>query len=209
MTTLVPTSSEPLGFTGDDSGTAPFFNVRRTVLSQYANSPIMLAIIDGLAEAIELQPFINDFILWLWDIDTAQGFGLDVWGRIVGVQRSLYITDEPYLGFSASTDAVPFGQGAFYNAARISPNFSLSNAAYRQLIMAKAALNISNSSIPAINAILRALFPDYGNVYVRDNGDMTMTYVFGSALSKIDYAIVTQSGVLPRPAGVSVTVETP
>ena len=145
----------------------------------------------------------------VWNVDTAEGFGLDIWGRIVGVSRALFVSDSLYLGFSDSTDAVPFGSGIFWGAARLTPNFKLSDIAYRRLILAKAALNITNSSIPAINAILRALFPDYGNVYVRDNGDMTLTYVFGAALSKVDYAIVSQSGALPRPVGVSFDVEQP
>lgn len=210
MITLSPIGSEPLGFVGDhDGGATPFFNVRRTILSQYANSPVLLALIDGLGAAIDRQQQFDGFFSMVWDIDTAEGPGLDIWGRIVGVRRALYISDEQYLGFSDDTDAVPFGSGILFNSQRLTPNFQLTDTAYRQLILAKAALNITNCSIPDINAILRALFPDNGNAYVRDNRDMTMTYVFGSALSKVDYAIVTQSGALPKPAGVSVTVETP
>lgn len=210
MTTLVPLSAEPLGYGGgDESGDAPFFDIRRTVLSQYANSPILLALIDGFGAALDRQAQFNGFYNVVWNVDTAVGFGLDIWGRIVGVSRALYISDEEYLGFTEVATAQPFGYGVFFSGQRLTPNFNLTDTAYRQLIMAKAALNITSASIPAINAILRALFPDYGNVYVRDNRDMTMTYVFGATPSKVDYAIVTQSGVLPKPAGVSVTVETP
>lgn len=209
MGSIVATTSEPLGFTGGDASQPPFFDPRRTVLSQYANSPIILALVDGLGAAIDAQAKLDGFFDFVWNIDTAAGFGLDIWGRIVGVSRALHIASEGYLGFSDDTDAVPFGQGVFYTTARLTPNFSLTDDAYRQLIMAKAALNITNCAIPSVNAILRALFPGYGNVYARDNRDMTMTYVFGAALSKVDYAIVTQSGALPKPAGVSVTVETP
>jgi hypothetical protein len=186
-----------------------FFDVRRTVLSQYANSPILLALIDGLGDAIDMGPKLSGFYDAVWNIDTAQGFGLDIWGRIVGVRRALYITTADYLGFSTDTDAQPFGSGVFFSGQGLTPNFLLTDEAYRRLILAKAALNITSCSIPAINAILRTLFSGYGNVYVRDNLDMTMTYVFGAVPSKVDYAIVTQSGALPRPAGVSVTVETP
>lgn len=210
MTTLVPLMSQPLGFGGgSDSGPALFLDPRQTVLSQYANSPVLLALIDALGGAIDRQQSLNDFYDWIWNVDTAQGFGLDIWGRIVGVTRSLFIPSAQYLGFSNATDDYPFGDGVFWRAANIAPNYQLTDMAYRQLVLAKAALNITDSSIPAINAILRALFPTYGNVYVRDNRDMTLTYVFGAALSKVDYAIVTQSGVLPRPLGVSMTVETP
>ncbi|GGN49291.1 hypothetical protein GCM10011349_19780 [Novosphingobium indicum] len=210
MTTLVPFVSQPLGYTGeDDGGEHLFFDARQVLLSQYANSPILVALIGALNEAVDMQERFNDFYDNVWNVDTAVGFGLDIWGRIVGVSRALYVSDQDYLGFSESTENFPFGEGIFYGGGNLTPNYKLSDDAYRRLIMAKAALNITNGSIPAINAILRALFPEHGNVYVRDNNDMTMTYVFGAALSKVDYAIVSQSGVLPKPVGVSFTVEQP
>jgi hypothetical protein len=210
VTTLVSLVSQPLGYPGpDDASDAPFFDIRQTVLTQYANSPVLLAIIDALGTAIDRGPALTDFYDTVWNIDTAVGFGLDIWGRIVGVRRALYIPDESYLGFNEDTLAQPFGFGVFYAGQALTPNFLLTDAAYRNLILAKAALNITDAAIPSINAILRALFPSYGNVFVRDNRNMTMTYVFSAVPSKVDYAIVTQSGALPRPAGVSVTVETP
>lgn len=208
MTTAIPLSSEPLGYTDSPDETAELaFDARRTLLSQYANSPIIIGLIGALNYALDRKAAINAFYRMVWNIETAEGYGLDIWGRIVGVSRALFVSDSLYLGFSASTDAVPFGSGIFWGSARLTPNFKLTDIAYRRLILAKAALNITDSSIPAINAILRALFPNYGNVYVRDNNDMTLTYVFGSALSKVDYAIVSQSGALPKPVGVSFDVE--
>jgi len=222
MTTLVPVSEQPLGFTGgSDSGPPRFFDWRQALLSQYANSPIIVGLLDALSYAIDRQAAFDAFFDAVWNVDTAVGFGLDIWGRIVGVNRALFVDDgDPipataYLGFSTASDAHTFGDGVFWgvstggSSTAFTPNFLLTDIAYRQVILAKAALNVTNSSIPAINAILRALFPAYENVYVRDNGNMTMTFVFGSTLSKVDYAIVTQSGVLPRPIGVSVTVEQP
>jgi hypothetical protein len=38
---------------------------------------------------------------------------------------------------------------------------------------------------------------------------MAMTYVFGQDLTPVELAIVAQSGVLPKPVGVSVTAEQP
>lgn len=222
MTTLVPISSEPLGFGGGEDEVTPiFFDWRQTLLSQYANSPVIVAILDALGLAIDRAAVFEAFYDTVRNVDTAIGFGLDIWGRIVGVSRALYVDNSDpiaapeYLGFSDASDAHSFGEGVFWGLSVSSgptvftPNFLLTDNAYRKLILAKAALNITNSSIPAINAILRALFPAYGNVYVRDNSNMTMTFVFGATLSKVDYAIVTQSGVLPRPIGVTVGVEQP
>lgn len=210
MTTAIPLSSEPLGYTDPlDESAELSFDVRQTLLSQYANSPVITGLLTALNYALDRKAAVNAFYRMVWDVESARGFGLDIWGRIVGVSRALYVSDSQFLGFSSSTDAVPFGSGIFWGAGRLTPNFRLTDIAYRRLILAKAALNITDCSVPAINAILRALFPDYGNVYVRDNGDMTLTYVFGSALSKVDYAIVSQSGALPRPVGVSSDLEQP
>lgn len=210
MTTLTPISSTPVGFPGDDSGYAPpFFDARQTVLSQYANSPVLLSLIDALSGAIDLQQSIDNFYDTVWNIDTALGFGLDIWGRILGVSRALYVSTGKYLGFNTDTSAQVFGAGIFFSGVKLTANYALTDAAYRNVLYAKAALNITDSSISSINAILMALFSEYGNCYVRDNEDMTMTFVFGAPPSKVDYAIITQSGVLPKPAGVSFTVEHP
>ncbi|MDF2386586.1 DUF2612 domain-containing protein [Nostoc ellipsosporum NOK] len=210
MTTLFPVSSESMAWPGDaSSGLAKSFDARGTVISQYANSPILLALLSSLDDAIDPQPVVNGFYDTIWNVESANTHGLNVWGRIVGVSRTLYVSDGTYLGFSQSSDAVPFGSGIFYGGGTLTANYQLTNAAYRQVILAKAALNITDGSSSSINAILRALFPGYGNVWVRDNGDMTMTYVFAAPLSKVDYAIVTQSGVLPKPVGVSFDVEQP
>ncbi len=209
-TTLYPVSSESVAWPGDSGGgLVKSFDARETIISQYANSPILLALLSSLDDAIDPQPAIDGFYDTIWNIDTAIGHGLDVLGRIVGVRRTLYLSEGPYLGFSQSSDAVPFGTGIFYGGGAITPNYQLTDAVYRQVILAKAALNITDGSSASINAILRSLFPGYGNVWGRDNGNMTMTFVFGAPLSKVDYAIVTQSGVLPRPVGVSFDVEQP
>lgn len=208
--TLFPGGSETLGYPGESNSlNLEFISGRVTLLSQYANSPVIIALIDAWSEAIDRLVGFNDFYRAVWNVDTAAGFGLDIWGRIVGVSRALFVPTANFLGFASSSDALSFGDGIFYGGGAFTTNYQLTDAAYRQLILAKAALNITNGSIPAINAILRALFPNYENVYVRDNADMTMTFVFGAQLSKVDYAIVTQSGVLPRPVGVSVTIEQP
>lgn len=185
-----------------------FFDPAQTLISQYANSPVLTGLIDALGYSIDRHADFDNFYDLLWNISTAQGFALDIWGRIVGVGRALFMSEE-FFGFSEAGDSSPFGQGVFYRAEVATPNYLMTDIAYRRVIMAKAALNITDGSIPAINAILMALFPDYGNVYVRDNVDMSITYVFGAATTRLDYAIVSQSGVLPRPAGTSFTIEGP
>lgn len=186
------------------------FDVRQTIVSQYQNSPIIGTLIDNLAQCIDPTTNFDAFYNLIWNLDTAVGYGLDLWGRIVGVGRVLYLpVDGDFLGWSEATDAESFGSGIWYAGSQTTSNFALTDDAYRLLIFAKAALNITDGSIPAINRILMALFPGYGNCYVSDDGNMELTYVFGATLSPVDLAIVSQSGAIPKPIGVLANVDNP
>ena len=145
----------------------------------------------------------------IWNVDTAQGYGLDVWGRIVGVSRTLNVVSPgDYFGFQeALPGSQPFNQSPFYIGTPLTTNYELSDSAFRVLIFAKALSNICDGSIPAINQILMKLFPNRGNAYVVDGLDMTMIYKFEFVLTPVELAIVLQSGVLPKPTGVSATVQ--
>lgn len=200
----VPIAASPQDGRVDAGGY--FFDPFVTVLSQYANSPIILALIENFAQWLDPKARFDQFFSLIWDIDTAKGFGLDVWGRILGVIRVLQVPDGDYLGFESDDQAKPFGFGIFYGGARLTSNAVLTDDAYRLLLLAKAALNITNASAGAINAILLNLF---GDGYVRDNLDMSITYVFSRPLTPVETAIVFQSGVLPKPCGVSFAVEQP
>jgi hypothetical protein len=183
-------------------------NYRDTVLSQYANSPSLGLLIQSFNDCVDPQSKINAFYSLMWNVDTAQGYGLDVWGRIVGIGRVLNVSTGKFFGFDEATtvSADPFGQSPFYAGQVATSNYALSDTSYRLLILAKAAANISNCSIPSINRILRLLFSGRGNCYVSDGLNMTMTYDFYFTLSAVEIAIVQGTGVLPKPAGVTATV---
>jgi hypothetical protein len=188
-------------------GNIPPFDVWRTVISQYANSPILTGLILNVFAYLDQTQNLDLFFDNVLNVVTAQGYGLDVWGRIVGVSRTLNVPAGSYFGFEqGNPGAEPWGQGSFYSGQTVTSNFQLSDAAYRPLILAKAAANITNGSIPAINQILLSLFPNRGNCYATDGGDMTMTYTFEFPLSPLEQAIVGQSGALPKPVGVSVSI---
>lgn len=190
-------------------GTIPPFDYLRTIISQYANSPILTQLIANMDAYLDQTRNFEELFDAIWNIDTAFGYGLDVWGRIVGVSRTLHVvTPSEYFGFQeAGIGANPFNTQPFYIGGELTTNFNLSDDAYRTLIFAKALSNICDGTIPAINQILRNLFPNRGNAYVVDHLDMTMTYQFEFVLTPVELAIVQQSGVLPKPTGVQAFVE--
>ncbi|PYD47181.1 DUF2612 domain-containing protein [Novacetimonas pomaceti] len=181
-------------------------NAAQTIISQYASSPTICTLIDAWNQCIDPTAGIDAFYDLIWNVETAQGYGLDVWGRIVGISRVLTITEDLFWGFSESgnTSAAPFGQGPFYNGLVVTANYALTDDAFRTLIYARAMANITDGSVLGLNAILMTLFAGRGNAWVADGGDMTMTYSFDFALTPVEISIVEASGVLPRPAGVAV-----
>jgi hypothetical protein len=194
-------------------------NLETTIQAQFANSPTLMRLIQNMNAYIDPSADINMFYSLIMNVDTAVDYGLDVWGRIVGVGRVLQLQSIPYFGFSGPYGASgqPWNQAPFYNGEVLTSNFALSDAAYRSLILAKALFNITNSTIPAINQVLINLFgpgatlalSPAGVPYCTDGLNMTMTYTFPSSLNPVQSAIVYQSGVLPRPAGVLATVVLP
>jgi hypothetical protein len=137
-----------------------------------------VALIKSFDAAIDPSANISAFLQYIWNVRTAVGYGLDVWGKIVGVSRVI---------------STPSG------------SITLDDADYQTLILVKAAANIGNVTIPTLNTLLRAIFAGSGLVYVQDNLNMTITYVFLFQPTTTQLAIIQYSGALPRPAGVLIT----
>jgi hypothetical protein len=210
---------------------------QQTIQSEYANSPTLQQLISCIDAWLDQEDNINAFYNNVWNLETATGYGLDVWGRIVGVGRVLNVASGTYFGFAEAMDSseTPFNQEPFYSGETTTSNYALSDDAYRTLIYAKAYANLCNGSIPAINNILMTIFGMFGNAWVTDSptgffgfaeaadpaetpfnqqpfysgtsGGMAMAYNFDFVLSPVDLAIITQSGVLPKPVGVFASID--
>ena len=182
-------------------------NVGQTIQSEYANSPVIVSLINSMNAAIDPYTNLNNFYNQVWNINTAVGYGLNVWGRIVGVQRVLQLPTVEFLGTTGplGVSGTVMNAGPFYSGNALTSNYTLSDDDYRNLILAKALFNISNGSISAINNILMFLFGASGQAWCTDNQNMTMNYVFDFTPSNVQLAIIEQSGVIPRPCGVAVS----
>jgi len=178
----------------------------QTIISQYANSPTILQMIDNTNQWIDPSANFQTFYETIWNIGTAGTFGLDLWGRILGVSRRFFvIRPGEYLGFSGNDpDYQPFDQAPFYNGSSDSDAVSLDNDTYRNVLMTKALINISSTSIPSLNRIVTMLFTGRGKCYVSNLGGMGMSYTFEFVLTALDRAIIKQ--LLPAPVGVNVTI---
>lgn len=199
-------------------------NLEQTICSQYANSPILLQLLQNMNGYLDPRKNLINFYNYVWNVDTAQGFGLNTWGRIVGVSRVITIPGSAGSFGFANSDSPPdwqnFGSvdspgvgGPFFSGQVSTGGFTLNDDSYRTLILTKALANICATTAPALNQLIQNLFPGRGRAYVQDGGQtnksaggMRMSYVFEFPLTNIEYAILAYSGVLPHPAGVLVSI---
>lgn len=214
--------------------------VERTIISQYGTSATISQLVRNMDEYVDPRSDLDAFYNFVWNVDTAQGFGLDIWGRIVNIKRELQLPPESeYFGFGEATGSGrPFDEAPFYAGPAATSTYRLSDDAYRTLIYLKALRNISSTNARAVNQLLRNLFNvarptvtlEYAPLggftlgvsplgytyvagegladrcYVTDLGGMSLRYTFEFPLTPYEFAIITQSGVLPRPSGVSATI---
>lgn len=179
-------------------------NIRETLMSQYANSPIICSLIENLNECLEPSEVIDDFYNIAWNVNTAKGFGLDIWGRIVGADRNVNIPSDDVKAFGFNTDpeqsfypfnAQPFSSGGGVNS------YQLTDEKFRTLIMIKAASNIIYATAPNINKFLQLIFPTKRS-YFLITGHMKARYFFEFIPTPFERHIIYNLGVLPKPSGV-------
>lgn len=85
------------------------------IIRQYKNSTIVSEIIKKAVDNILPTSDIENILSDILDVYSAEGFALDIWGRIVGIDRSIPLPVAPvYFGFDGATgsegfDIAPFG----------------------------------------------------------------------------------------------------
>lgn len=164
-------------------------NIERTIISQYANSATIVTLIQNMDECIDPRADFDTFYNYVWNVETAQGFGLDIWGRIVGVSRLLNVP-----GSTPNPGGYSFTPGTY----------ELSDSQYRTVLLVKALANISDSTANSLNTLFSNLFATRGRCYALDTGSMTMRLVFEFYLEPFEYVII--NTIAPRPAGVLLNI---
>lgn len=156
-----------------------------------------------------------------YNLETAVGVQLDVLAKYIGVDRFFTAqsldgyfgllgytdTDETYtslIGFSKYSDFEEKpGNWLIYNDIA-STTYSLPDAEFRILLKLKILQNNCNHSDKEIND---GIFEIFGiSLLMQDNFDMTMTYIVDPSISTI-INIANEKGILPKPMGVGLTIE--
>lgn len=157
-------------------------NLLSSIIWQYDNAPNLQSLITQKNDwyNANVEQFWQDIITNFLNINTANDWGLGLWGNILQVSRTINVN----------------GQLT-----------TLSTEMYRRLILGKLSLIKSNGSVPEINAYLNFIFQDKKTstslgAIVRDNQDMSVYYIFNFEPTDEEMALINSRTFLPTPTGV-------
>lgn len=176
---------------------SPYDLLTTKLISQYANSEKILKLANGIRSIFSNAKLIKDWFNIVYNIKTAKGFGLDIWGKILNQGRNFTYINETsgdrtdyYLKGELTVD------GTTFTADEI-------EELYRKVLFMKAMSLITNATERSINELLQFYF-DGRRVYVIQYGTMKIRYVFEIPVNKLEKSLF-KSDLLPKPAGVGAT----
>ncbi len=182
------------------------FDIDETILSQYSVSPRIKALLRGFNKLIDPKADIKLFYDKVFNILTAEGVGLDIWGGIIGIGRNIKVRSKAdtnkFFGFQNS-EQDPFDVSPFYSENAGSEIVSLADNAYRELLLIKAAANIASTNAEIMTELLERLYAGRGSFYILEVGVMKLRYIFEFYLEPFEEALASRRDLPPKPAGVT------
>lgn len=178
-------------------------NLLRCVLWQYDSAARVQSILQQKSDwyTINQEQFWADWVRDVFDLRTANDFGLSVWGIILGVPLQATIQPIAKANFGFGTYNKNFDHGTFGIASTSILN--ITTAQKRILLQLRYFKLISRCTVPAINRVLKSVLGSYGKAYVLDGNDMGfITYVFAFQPSSQLLFVLENFDILPRPAAV-------
>lgn len=180
-------------------------NVLQTILWQYENAPNIQALLQAKQDVWneDFTAFWQDFYTNIFDLKTANTFGLSVWSIILGAPIVYNLPGAGTEGWGFGGFRKNFTNGNFQGEG--GTGYILSEESARIILQLRYYQLTGTCCVPSINRMLVDVFGDFGSVYVRDALNMTQRYVFGFILpSDLQFAF-NNFDILPRPAGVGST----
>lgn len=175
----------------------------QALLWQYDNAARLRALLDQKQAWYDAhqQAFWTAWLRDVFDLRTANDFGLAVWGQILNVPLT---TSAPPSGTSDKwafgPDRETFSRGTFGRTT--AGTLYLTTEQRRLILRLRYFQLVSRGAVPEINSFLREIFGP--GAYVLDGLDMTLTYVFTFVPPSSVMQVLQRFDLLPRPAGVKV-----
>lgn len=182
-------------------------NLLRSILWQYENADKLKALVIGQQEWINENhtKFWNDWIRDVFNLRTANAFGLTVWARILNV--SLTIEREENLSdvFGFGTEHENFNNGNFGVAAGAIDNVSVEQA--RKILLSRYFTLTYAPTVSNINMILEVIFGKRA-AYVADALNMGTTYILTNEPDYRSRELLKTHSFISVPAAVSASYTT-
>jgi hypothetical protein len=179
----------------------PNFNIDLTqvILWQYSNNPQMVGLINNKQAWFNtnVNQFWNDWYRDVYNLETANDFGLGIWAIIMGMRFSApVIIPNAFFGFNSN--ATNF-QAGFYPSFKV----NLTTEQKRLILQLRVAYLTSNSTIDNIAAEIRRLIPD---MLILDGLNMTIVLTYPVPIPSLVAPILNTffKDIIPIPAGVKV-----
>lgn len=176
----------------------------KALLWQYNKAQSLQTLLEQKSQWYELNQteFWQNWIRDVFDLRTANQFGLVVWGIILGLK--LYVNtaptpEKPTFGFD-NILYTNFDNGNFSNTH--GATYMLPVGTQRIALQLRYAQLTSSGTVPEINRILRYIFRDYGNAFLLDYHNMSQRYIFNFPVTADLRYLFDNYDILPRPAGV-------
>lgn len=179
-------------------------DIMRALLWQYNDAARLESLLQQKKSWYDLNhsAFWTNWITDVFDLRTANDFGLDVWAVILDlplvVSAGGDAADKPIWGFDQYRENFNNGNFATTSGAK------LTEEQKRLALRLRYFQLVTTGAVPEINAFIAELFATQGPVYVVDGYAMNARYVFGFPLSSDFELILTEYDLLPRPAAVKV-----
>ncbi len=177
------------------------------ILWQYDKSTNLKNLISKKQEFYNdnVDEFFSDWYNDVFNLDTANYFGLIIWSLILGCTEYIELTSK-------------IGQKAFgfeiYHKNFHESNFALSHYIYnlstealRKVLKAQMYNFNSNGSLYDINKVLNVIYPEHNPYATYDKNTNVLTYHFPIPLDEEDMNIVMFSNMFPTPIGVKRSIK--
>ena len=157
-------------------------NLTQNITWQYDNTHVLKALIEAKNEwySDNVNEFWEYVLHNFLNINTANDWGLNLWGKILKVKRLYNVNGQ---------------------------KINVSSELYRRLILGKLQLIKINGTVPEIDKYLNFIFSPYLSetswaAYIQDNCDMTVNYYLNFTPSEEEKALILSRNIFPTPAGV-------
>ena len=186
-------------------------NVEKSLLWQYENAPNLTGLVKRQQTWFDNNQteFWNDWVENIFNLDTANDFGLVVWSIILGLPLFVEITpddiNKKIFGFEEFWEN--YDNGSYSSESQGGTVLTLLE---RRLVLKLRYFQIiTRGAVTEINENLNRIFAPLGSLYVLDNLDMSCEYVFDFTPSQNLLDVLIEFDLLPRPESVAITITLP